>query len=52
VPSVTDELFSELFALRTEVAALTEDVRSIRQQLEAAAAEESDASTEAAQTAA
>jgi hypothetical protein len=30
-----DELFSELFALRAEVAALTEDVRSMRKQLEA-----------------
>jgi hypothetical protein len=35
-PPVADELFSELFALRAEVAALTEDVRSIRKQLDGA----------------
>jgi len=51
VPSITDELFSELFALRAEVAALTEDVRSMRQQLEAASAQD-DVSVEATQTAA
>ncbi|HXH22732.1 MAG TPA: hypothetical protein VNN10_11950 [Dehalococcoidia bacterium] len=34
-PALADELFSELFALRAEVAALTEDVRSMRRQLEA-----------------
>ena len=37
-PRLADDLFAELFALRTEVAGMTNELRAIRQQLEAAGA--------------